>query len=166
MKNLPQLLCLFVTLTLLSGCASILSDSQYPVTFDSNPSGAHLKIINRDGQTVYEGSSPTTITLEAGSGFFRGERYKVVASLNGGSGTSTLSPKLDGWYVGNLLFGGVIGMLIVDPMTGAMYKLPSRHTVNIGSKKSSTDLRLHVVNIADLTLDQRALLVPIQPVIK
>lgn len=30
---------------------------------------------------------------------------------------------MDGWYIGNLLFGGLIGMLIVDPATGAMYKL-------------------------------------------
>jgi hypothetical protein len=30
---------------------------------------------------------------------------------------------VSGWYFGNLLFGGVIGMLIVDPLTGAMYNL-------------------------------------------
>lgn len=31
--------------------------------------------------------------------------------------------KLNGWYFGNLLLGGVIGMLIVDPATGSMWKL-------------------------------------------
>jgi hypothetical protein len=31
--------------------------------------------------------------------------------------------KLDGWYFGNILLGGLIGMLIIDPATGAMYKL-------------------------------------------
>ena len=166
-KNLTQFFCLFVITIMLLGCASILSESQYPVTFDSNPSGAHLKIVNRAGDTVYEGTSPTTITLEASSGFFRGERYKVVASVNGGSSTSTLTPTLDGWYIGgNILFGGLIGWLIVDPATGAMYKLPSKHTTTIGSKKSSIDLRLHVANIADLTLEQRASLVAIQSGIK
>lgn len=30
---------------------------------------------------------------------------------------------MDGWYMGNLLFGGFIGFLIVDPATGAMWKL-------------------------------------------
>jgi hypothetical protein len=30
---------------------------------------------------------------------------------------------MDGWYIGNILFGGVIGFLIVDPATGAMWKL-------------------------------------------
>ena len=166
-KNLTQLFCLFVIPIMLLGCASIVSKSQYPVTFDSDPSGAQLKIVNRAGVTVYEGTSPTTITLDASSGFFRGERYKVVASVNGGSSTSTLTPTLDGWYIGgNILFGGLIGWLIVDPATGAMYKLPSKHTTTIGGKTSSIDLLLHVANIADLTLEQRASLVTIQPGIK
>jgi hypothetical protein len=30
---------------------------------------------------------------------------------------------MDGWYIGNILFGGLIGILIVDPLTGAMWKL-------------------------------------------
>src|SRR5436305_14092712 len=30
---------------------------------------------------------------------------------------------INGWYFGNLAFGGVIGMLVVDPLTGAMYTL-------------------------------------------
>lgn len=30
---------------------------------------------------------------------------------------------MDGWYFGNILFGGLIGFLIVDPATGAMYTL-------------------------------------------
>ena len=33
-----------------------------------------------------------------------------------------LTPSLNGWYIGNLLFGGLIGFLIVDPLTGAMYR--------------------------------------------
>jgi hypothetical protein len=34
-----------------------------------------------------------------------------------------LDSSVSGWYFGNLAFGGVIGMLIVDPLTGAMYNL-------------------------------------------
>jgi len=29
----------------------------------------------------------------------------------------------NGWYIGNIVFGGLIGLLIVDPLTGAMYRL-------------------------------------------
>jgi hypothetical protein len=31
------------------------------------------------------------------------------------------------------LFGGLIGMLVVDPMTGAMYKLPEDVKGNLGN---------------------------------
>jgi hypothetical protein len=41
---------------------------------------------------------------------------------------------VDGWYFGNLLFGGLIGLLIVDPATGAMYKLePNEINCNLVS---------------------------------
>jgi hypothetical protein len=30
------------------------------------------------------------------------------------------------WYFGNLVFGGLIGMVIVDPLTGATFDFPSR----------------------------------------
>jgi hypothetical protein len=34
-----------------------------------------------------------------------------------------LHSSVSGWYFGNVVFGGLIGMLIVDPLTGAMYNL-------------------------------------------
>jgi hypothetical protein len=34
-----------------------------------------------------------------------------------------LKPSLSGWYFGNILFGGLIGMVAVDPNTGAMFNL-------------------------------------------
>lgn len=33
-----------------------------------------------------------------------------------------LTPGINGWYLGNLLFGGLLGWVIIDPITGAMYK--------------------------------------------
>ena len=38
---------------------------------------------------------------------------------------------LDAWYWGNILFGGLIGWFFVDPVTGAMYKLPERTSANL-----------------------------------
>ncbi len=69
MRRLSALLLL---LALLPSCASILSDSDDPVTFDT---------------------------------------------------------KLDGWYFGNLIFGGLLGILIIDPATGAMWRLDETFTV-------------------------------------
>ena len=34
-----------------------------------------------------------------------------------------LTPRMSGWYWGNLLIGGLIGMLAVDPATGAMWSI-------------------------------------------
>jgi hypothetical protein len=34
---------------------------------------------------------------------------------------------INGWYVGNIVFGGFIGWLIVDPLTGAMWALDTEH---------------------------------------
>jgi hypothetical protein len=31
--------------------------------------------------------------------------------------------KLNGWYFGNIIFGEPLGLLIIDPATGAMFKL-------------------------------------------
>jgi hypothetical protein len=31
---------------------------------------------------------------------------------------------MSGWYCGKLLFGGLIGMLAVDPATGAIWNSP------------------------------------------
>lgn len=41
---------------------------------------------------------------------------------------------MDGWYWGNILFGGLIGMLAVDPATGAMYKLPKATSAGLTLK--------------------------------
>lgn len=35
----------------------------------------------------------------------------------------SIRSELSGWYFGNIVFGGLIGMLIVDPATGAMWNL-------------------------------------------
>lgn len=38
----------------------------------------------------------------------------------------TLNSRLNGWYFGNLFIGGLVGMLIVDPASGAMYKIDQK----------------------------------------
>jgi len=41
------------------------------------------------------------------------------------SSAQTVRASIDGWYAaGNFIFGGFIGWLFVDPVTGAMWKLP------------------------------------------
>ncbi|GIW41600.1 MAG: hypothetical protein KatS3mg076_2177 [Candidatus Binatia bacterium] len=148
------------------GCASIVSKSMYPVTFDSNPSGAKIVITDKNGNRIFEGRTPTTLTLSASKGFFSPAQYHVEASMEGyNPARSTLSAGLDGWYIGNLLFGGLIGMLIVDPATGAMWKLDDRVVVNLGLKAAARDsgsLSLYIVSLDELPPEYRAALVRVR----
>lgn len=161
MKKIISILA--VTFMALSGCSSIVSKSDYPVSINSSPDGASFVITNKSGQTVHSGQTPSTITLSSSAGYFKGEAYTVSLSKEGyASKDYTFNSTVDGWYFGNLLLGGVIGMLIVDPATGAMYNLPERIDVSLDSQAalSSSDT-ITIASIDTLTSVQKATLVQI-----
>lgn len=109
-----------------AGCASIVSDSQYPVSISSNPAGSTVVIKDKRGMEVHRGTTPTTLVLPAKGGYFQPAEYSLQFEKEGYSPTThSLSASMDGWYIGNIIFGGLIGFLIVDPATGAMWKLDS-----------------------------------------
>lgn len=107
-----------------SSCASIVSKSSYPVSFSSDPSHAKITIKDQDGSIVFQGETPATFKLKSGGGFFRKASYTYTLEKDGyASKTMPLNCEFDAWYIGNIVFGGLIGLLIVDPATGAMFKL-------------------------------------------
>ena len=117
-----------------SGCCSIVSHSEWPVSFDSNPPGAQFWIENQEGETVHKGVTPATFTLKSSDGFFDNAEYTVTFSKPGfREETCALKGSLNGWYWGNILFGGLLGMLVVDPGTGAMWKLASTCSAELPS---------------------------------
>src|SRR6478735_3482826 len=102
-----------VPFSFLASCASIVSKSNWPFSVDSNPDGAHVSIVNRKGIEVYKGRTPAAMRLRSGAGFFTKESYTVTLSLNGyESKKINVECKLNGWYFGNVVFGGFIGLLI------------------------------------------------------
>ena len=123
MKKITSMaLVLFVLLA--SSCASIVSKSNYPISINSTPSEAKIVITDKNGQEVFSGNTPANLKLKAGSGYFSKAQYQVKFTKDGyETKTVPVVFKLDAWYFGNILIGGVIGLLIVDPLTGAMYKL-------------------------------------------
>jgi len=135
----------------LAGCASIISKSEYPVSISSKPEGAEITIVNRAKETVFQGKTPTTVTLKAGAGFFKGENYTVTLKKEGyAPHTAQIERGVDGWYIaGNLVFGGLIGWLIVDPATGAMWTLNNLH-VDLSPQTSSIHNQIHIVTIHDV----------------
>lgn len=107
----------------LAGCASIVSKSEYPVAVTSNPTGADFTVKRANGLPIASGVTPATITLAASDGYFKPAKYTVEFRRKGVAQSVPLTAKVDGWYFGNILFGGLIGLLIVDPATGAMWRL-------------------------------------------
>jgi len=122
-----------------TGCASIVSKSQYPVTITSNPVGATVTVKNKSGVEIHRAVTPATISLSASNGFFSSARYTLEFQKEGHlPGSTSFSAGLDGWYFGNILLGGIIGMLIVDPATGAMWKLDDMVYGNLAPETSSS----------------------------
>ena len=120
------ILSLTVALLPFLGCASIVKGSQQDVYFSSDPEGAKITVFDGNGSVVSEGTSPTTLPLKRGAGYFTSAKYRVVFSAPGyGKREVWITGNLEaGWYLaGNFLIGGLIGWLIVDPLTGAMWHL-------------------------------------------
>ena len=117
----------------LVGCASIVSKSQWPVTVQSNPSGAKCVVAKKNGVQLHTGETPMTLTLNSSEGYFSKAAYTINCNKDGfAPSASEISADVSGWYLlGNLGFGGLIGWLIVDPATGAMWKLDETHVVNM-----------------------------------
>ena len=125
MSNVFKTSVLVAVTALSSSCASIVSDSEYLVCVDSEPKGADVLIRSSDGEVVFSGSTPTYVALDAGASYFQKETYTLAFKKDGYTDQQNiLQAKFDGWYVGNIGFGGLIGLLIVDPLTGSMWKLP------------------------------------------
>lgn len=112
----------------LAACASIVSDSKGVVTISSNPTAAEITIADQSGVEVYRGTTPASVTLDASAGYFDGQEYTVTFAKAGYQPTMVkVDSRVNGWYVGNIVFGGLIGWLIVDPLTGAMWTLNTEH---------------------------------------
>jgi hypothetical protein len=108
----------------LCSCASIVDGGRRKVHIDSNPTGAQVTIYNRHGEKESVNTTPFLARLDRHSGYFRGEEYRLVFELAGYQNLeATVKSTLNPWYIGNLVFGGLIGLVIVDPVTGAMWTL-------------------------------------------
>jgi hypothetical protein len=118
----------FIASAILSGCATIMGQSApEALNVRSAPDQATIVITDESGTKIFEGKTPTSLPLEKKKAFFSGKKYTVTISKDGhAERTVTVDTKVNGWYIANVLFGGVIGLLIVDPATGAMWTLDTK----------------------------------------
>lgn len=120
--KLFHIICLLGICIKLSGCASIVGSTSETIAINSNAENAIVTIKNKKNATVFKGQIPTSVTLKKKSGFFSGEKYTISSEQNEYFPyVKTLDTTISPWYFGNILFGGLIGLLIVDPATGAMW---------------------------------------------
>jgi PEGA domain len=113
-----------IAATSFSSCASIISGTTQTIKFTSSPPAA-IVFLN----DVQMGITPMELTLK------RKNEYNVKIKLEGFKTYEVnLEQDLNPWYLGNILFGGLIG-LVVDPITGAVYDL-SPDKINAELEKS------------------------------
>ncbi|MCG8454089.1 MAG: hypothetical protein MI717_13015 [Spirochaetales bacterium] len=125
-------------LILLSSCASIINGSKQSVVFRSNPDDARIVVTQEpSGKKIASGETPLKVELPRAEKYFKGAEYRITIQKKGYQDHEyTIKPDLSGgWYIaGNLLFGYFIGWLIVDPLTGAMWKFSSEYESDLNQE--------------------------------
>ena len=94
------------------GCATIMHGTTQGIGFSSTPSGASITVDNQ----IY-GTTPTVVKLS------RKNTHIIKIELAGYQPfEATITRSVSGWVWGNIVFGGLIG-LVVDAVSGGFYKL-------------------------------------------
>lgn len=122
-KKTVYVMSCFVFVMALYGCATIVHGTQTKVLLSSEPAGATAIVGNKKVIT------PATVTLK------NNESYQVIFKKDGyGDAYYSIDREMSGWVWGNILVGGIIG-LIIDNTSGGAYKLvPTEVNVILESK--------------------------------
>lgn len=132
MKTTIALFVFVVAAMLMQGCATIFNSGTQTVAFSSTPDAVDIELVDKEGNVFSRGATPCTISLKRGSGYFSANNFTVRSSKAGFASTETkVEAKVHGWYFGNLLFGGLVGMLAVDPLTGGMYAFDDKIHIDL-----------------------------------
>lgn len=103
--------------TAVTGCATIIKGTSQDISVDSNPGGAQVTVTQNSGVEVFKGATPAKLSLS------KKHEYTVSVKLAGYQEARVpVTQHLSGWFFGNLLCGGLLGM-VIDAVDGAMYNL-------------------------------------------
>lgn len=108
-----------LAISMLSGCASIVSGTNQSITVDTpGCAAASCKLTNDKGEWAV--TTPGSVVVHRAYG-----PLSIICSKEGfPSGTATANSSTKGMAFGNILFGGIIGAG-VDMGTGAAYDYPT-----------------------------------------
>ena len=102
---------------LFMSCASIIHGTKQDISITSSPEAADVTVKTAGGVVAFTGQTPATAKLA------RKNEYDVFINLAGyQESTVHINKEFDSIYLGNILCGGIIG-LIIDAANGAMYNL-------------------------------------------
>jgi uncharacterized protein YceK len=120
MRNLPIAFALVIAL---SGCASIIKGTSQSIAIATPPTtGASCVLSSKEGNWTIV--SPGVATVEKSK-----EDIQVHCTKPGWQdGVATIPSNFQGWAVGNIVAGGLIG-LGVDAATGAINEYPGSFQV-------------------------------------
>lgn len=152
-KNLLKMTAIMMaTVFLFSSCATIVSRRTYPLTINSSPNNATVSVSDKKGKEIYLGKTPAIVKLKAGSGFFSRAEYQVrFSSLGYDDKIVPVTFTIDNWYFLNFLFGGLVGLVIIDPATGAMWKLETEFiNETLNKSTASIDSEMIIININEI----------------
>ena len=130
-KIISGLLSVIILITVIS-CASIVCGTKQDIQINSDPTGSQVSI---DGVKY---TTPVVVKLKRGANHsltFTKEGYNTV--------TMKIDKEFNSWVLGNLIFGGVIG-LIVDFSNGAAYKLSPEE---VNARLNKKEFEEHGINL-------------------
>ena len=121
-KSLCRAVVLSVAAPLFVGCASIVSDDDSTTYIETDPEKARCELHGQDFRRVIE--TPSSLHLNADAAPItvscKADGYRETAEV--------LDTSMDSWILGNIIFGGIIGVA-VDAARGAGQKFPPRFMV-------------------------------------
>lgn len=150
-----------------TGCATIVGDATHLMPVSSTPSDAAISIVDEKGAEIFKGATPTTVTLKKSDGSYWGKKSYSVKISKPGFETQVIpvTASANGWYIGgNIIFGGLIGWFIVDPLNGHMYSLTPESIsatlpANATHNNSATNGGISIMLIEDVPAELRGKMV-------
>lgn len=111
---------------MVGGCATVVSGTTQTIGINSDPEGADCQF-RRKGALVGR-VNPTPGTVQVGKDF---ESVSVLCTKEGFDDTTgVIGSQFQAMTLGNILLGGVIGV-VVDAASGAMMKYPESVTFTL-----------------------------------
>ncbi|MFQ5958647.1 MAG: hypothetical protein ACE5LF_04690 [Alphaproteobacteria bacterium] len=104
----------------LAGCATIVKGTDQTVAVETpGVEEAECSLVDNKGMNYYVKSTPDSVVVNRGDG-----PLMITCEADGYKKTTTeFDEKFEGWTLGNVIFGGIVGV-VVDAASGAAQQYP------------------------------------------